>query len=237
MNTKKSVFNRKVGACKSATILILDRCASRPLEMKKYLIFLLEFVALSSFSQTREAFNNIDIVENKVIQTTDIYKSIVDSTIAEVLRIDEYLSKNQNSIEQQALTYNSNKPVKVYNNKWPEMLVTEINILRRSNGQIFYYAELPISESGDWSIMYTHYFDINGNVIAFKREANFFNTLCGDDLVNETSIYIFDKNHTLISKSYSLSDSQMQGIINDKDCMFNYDYEYIIMESLEDIVN
>ena len=203
---------------------------------KDFLIFLLLVVTSAGFGQTREAFNNIDIAESKVIKTTDSNKTLVESTLTEVKRIEEFISKNEDKVELMAITNNSDKPVKVVNGEWPDMVVVSINILRRPNGQIYYYAEYPMSESGDWFIGYAHYFDNDGNVIAFKRTANFFNAECTNGVAMEKSIYTFDQNHNLTSKSYSLTDSEEQDI-SSKTCWFNYDYEYVIGQTIADVVN
>ncbi len=151
--------------------------------MKKDLLILLLLVLYSSaFAQTREAINNLNIVENKVINAADSNKAAVESILKEVNRIEEFIATNEDKVELMAITPNSDIPVKVVNAEWPDMVLASFNILRRPNGQMYYYAEYPMSESGDWFIGYYHYFDKDGNVIAFKRIANFFNADCTDGI-------------------------------------------------------
>ncbi len=204
--------------------------------MKKELLILLLFAASSSvFAQKREVFNNLNIPEDTVIEATNAHRPYVESITAEVKKIDDLISTNQDQVELMAITYGSDKPVKVINREWPDRVVVSINILRRPNGQLYYYAEYPMSESGDWDIGYSHYFDSEGNVIAFRRIANFFNSECTDGVAKERSIYTFDKEFYLTSKSYQLTNSDGEDISR-RACWFNYDYEYTIAKTNKEVV-
>jgi hypothetical protein len=60
----------------------------------------------------------------------------------------------------------------------PEEAITTYYILKDSLGRVITISELPTSESGDWFIVLTHYFDKEGKTFAFERQANFFNSGC-----------------------------------------------------------
>ena len=201
---------------------------------KDFLLLSLLILSFSVFAQTRESINNLHVAEDTVIIAADQNRSKVESILTEVKRIEEFISANEDKVELMATTRGSQKPMKVVNGEWPDMVNTSINILRRPNGQIYYYAEYPMSESGDWFIGYSHYFDKEGNVVAFKRIANFFNAECTDEVAIEKSVYTFDNKHNLTSKTYSLTDSN--GIdLSQKLCWFNYDYDYTIGQTISDV--
>ena len=117
-------------------------------------------------------------------------------------------------------------------NDIPEAILNSYNIIRSNDNEILMIGEYPYSESGDWDISYLSYFDKNGNIVAFVRYCNFFNGLCAE-IVKETSIYYFDKNHNLVKKTYEIKDSDGNPL-NYTDCEFNYRYEYSIFKTLNE---
>src|SRR5687768_545076 len=61
------------------------------------------------------------------------------------------------------------KLVSVQHKQWPEGVETTYNVLTDSSGRIIRISEFPFSESGDWEMMYSHYFDSHGNTFAHER--------------------------------------------------------------------
>ncbi len=88
--------------------------------------------------------------------------------------------------------------------------------------------EIPYSESGDWHLEYTHYFDEAGRTIAFRRFSGFFNPP-----LKELSLDCFDPQGRLIKKSYALTDhdDKVAAKADDKD--FSDRHEYLIYPSWE----
>ena len=68
----------------------------------------------------------------------------------------------------------------ITNGKFPENVETTFNILKDSFGKVITVSEFPFSESGDWNIILTLYFDKDGKTFAFERQTNFFNSICTD---------------------------------------------------------
>ncbi|WP_258100355.1 hypothetical protein [Marinoscillum pacificum] len=127
-----------------------------------------------------------------------------------------------------AKTHSSDQFVKVIDDNWPDDVSASINILHTSNNQLYYFAEYPLSESGDWFIGYRYYINpSNGSLIAFERLANFFNSECTKGVAYEHSIYYFSIVGELVAKSYTLVDDE-DADISLKRCYFNYDYAYSI---------
>jgi hypothetical protein len=123
----------------------------------------------------------------------------------------------------------STKIVRVSDAKsWPELTVTSYIALTHDDGTVAAFQEVPVSESGDWFNTYTHYYDKQGNTIAFRRFSSFFNG-CPDSPANETSTYYYE-NHRLIAKDYSLKGDKNKVIKADK-CDFMYRYDYHIRKN------
>jgi hypothetical protein len=67
----------------------------------------------------------------------------------------------------------------------------------------------PMSESGDWSVEHTHYFDSDGNTFLFERHANAFNDCLPDgEVAFETVKQYCDADFKLIEKTDQLVDAK-----------------------------
>lgn len=58
---------------------------------------------------------------------------------------------------------------------WPDSLESSFGVAVDGEGHIVQVAEIPTSKSGDWSNVYTHYFDAEGRTRGFVRESLFLN--------------------------------------------------------------
>ena len=80
-------------------------------------------------------------------------------------------------------------------------------VLRDDKGHVVYAAEGPVSQSGDWSIQSTHYFDTTGAIAVVERRASFFNgcTLAKSDSVvglREIVTSYFAPRHRLVKRTF-----------------------------------
>ena len=123
-------------------------------------------------------------------------------------------------------------PITIKNGDFPDNVETSYNILKDSLGNIVTVSEFPFSESGDWSITFTHYFDKDGKIFAFERQTNFFNSICTDGVAYETRTEFYDSNFKLIDKTYKLVDKENRTLQKDS-CQFPYDYEYKISADID----
>ena len=94
-------------------------------------------------------------------------------------------------------------------------------------------AEIPFSESGDWYIAYTHYFDSKGNTYAFRRGANIFDNGVKGGVIYETSVRYYDKGFKLLSKSRTLKDGKGKSVKNDGH-IDAHNYKYNIYRNTTD---
>ena len=120
----------------------------------------------------------------------------------------------------------------VNNGDFPENVETTFNILKDSLGHIIRISEFPFSESGDWDITFSHYYDENGKTFAFERKTNFFNSVCTDGVAFETKTEFYDINFKSINKIYNLIDEKKQDLRN-KNCELPYDYEYKVSADID----
>ncbi|MBC5774051.1 hypothetical protein H8S95_08240 [Pontibacter sp. KCTC 32443] len=103
------------------------------------------------------------------------------------------------------------KLIEVVNEEWPEEVEVTYNILKDASGSIIRISESPYSESGDWDIVYSYYFDNNGNAYANERIVSAFNTYCPDGVLiegvsREIIVKLYNTNHTLIDSTHKMVD-------------------------------
>ncbi|MDR2840333.1 MAG: hypothetical protein LBV75_03565, partial [Paludibacter sp.] len=117
-----------------------------------------------------------------------------------------------------AKLYDKDVPIEIKNGNFPEDVATSYNILYDNTEQIIKVIEFPFSESGDWFISLTHYFDKDGKTFAFERKCNFFNA---EGIAYETQTEFFNGDFKPISTDYKLIDENGNTLQKD-DCDFPY---------------
>ena len=122
--------------------------------------------------------------------------------------------------------------IEIKNENFPENVEVTFNILKDSLGQIISATEFPFSESGDWNITLTHYFDKDGKTFAFERQTNFFNSICTAGVAYETQTEFYDNNFQKIHKMYTLVDEHNKALEKDN-CQFPYDYDYKVSVDID----
>ena len=120
-------------------------------------------------------------------------------------------------------------PQKVVNEKWPEDIETTYNIARNSFGKIIYVGEFPESYSGDWFLALRYYFSNNGKLIAFTKDYSYFNGNCGDGIVKEIEIELYDHQFKVIKKTRTLTDGDGK-YLSEEDCADSLDWLDIIKQ-------
>lgn len=114
----------------------------------------------------------------------------------------------------------------------PEEAITTYYILKDNLGKVITISELPTSESGDWFIVYTHYFDKTGKTFAFERQTNFFNSNCTDGIAYETKTELYNSDFKIINKTYKLVDEKNKALNKDS-CSLFYDYKYNVSPNID----
>lgn len=171
-------------------------------------------------------------LSNEKIKTNSTTGLIPEPDIIERLKyqkstIDTLFKRSIEKLIVLAKLADIDEPIIITNGDFPNNVETSYNILKDSLGHIVTISEFPFSESGDWNITFTHYFDKDGKIFAFERQTNFFNSICTDGAAYETRTEFFNRDFQLIDKTYKLVDQENRTLEKDS-CQFPYDYEYKI---------
>ena len=147
--------------------------------------------------------------------------------------IDTFYNHNKDKVKVLVKLVDKDELVEEKNNEYDEISCEKTFwLLKDSLNKIVTISEQPFSQSGDWNIVLTHYFDKDGKTFAFERQANFFNSICTDDVAYETQTEFYNNNFKLIDKMYKLVDKNNKPLQKDS-CQFPYDYEYKISADLD----
>lgn len=148
---------------------------------------------------------------------------------------DTLFSRSTNKLIVFAKITGKEKPVEIKNGDFPENVEVSYNLLKDKSGNTVLIKEFPFSESGDWDISYTHYFDENGNTYAFQRKTKFFDSTCTEDVAVETIVQFYSNNFQLLDKSYKLLDDKNRKLEKDK-CQPEYDLDYNIYSTRDKLL-
>lgn len=141
--------------------------------------------------------------------------------------IDTLFNQSKEHLIVLAKLVDKDEPIQIKNGIFPDNVETTFNILKDGSGQVITVSEFPFSESGDWNIILTHYFDKDGKTFAFERQTNFFNSICTVGVAYETQLEFYNSDFKLIDKMYKLVDQKNKPLQKDS-CQFPYNYEYKI---------
>lgn len=140
---------------------------------------------------------------------------------------DSLFNQHRDELIVLAKLTDTNEPKIIEAGMFPGNVETTFNILTDSLGQILRISELPYSESGDWLIVFSHYFDTDGKTFAFERQTNFFNSICTEGLAFETRSEFYTVDFQVLDKNYKLVDEKNIPLEKDN-CQLPYDYNYEI---------
>ncbi|MBB6611330.1 hypothetical protein H7F15_09800 [Pontibacter sp. Tf4] len=182
--------------------------------MKRLLLTLLSAAVLSCAQKVNKA----PVDESKQAYST---RELKERLYRQKAQTDTLFSKNLDEVKVLVKVKDTNKPVEVFNEAWPEEIEETYNILKDASGRIIRISESPYSESGDWDIVYSYYFDENGDTYAYERKISAFNTFCPDggiieDVSQETVVKLYGLNHALIDSTYKMVDQNAVDITASK---------------------
>jgi len=140
--------------------------------------------------------------------------------------IDTLFNHSKDKLIVLAKLVDKDELIQIKNGNFPDNVETTFNVLKDSLGQIITASEFPFSESGDWYIILTHYFDKDGKTFAFERQTNFFNSICTEGVAYETQTEFYNSDFQLIDKMYKLVDEKNKTLQKDS-CQFDYEYKVL----------
>lgn len=144
------------------------------------------------------------------------------------VEIDSFVSQNPKNLTVLVKLIDKKKLLKVENEKYPEpeYIETTFDIVKDNQGKIIYACEIPESQSGDWYIAKSHYFDENGNTFAFEMQKNEFGSMCAE-ITYETQTEYFESNFKLIGNNYILKDEKGKNLKKEDCDLRNGDHKVI----------
>lgn len=130
------------------------------------------------------------------------------------------------------------EPVEVAQDQSPEGVQTTFTLLADPAGKVLRISEFRASESGDWSVTYSHYFDADGNTFAHERRVSALNTFCpgepnpSDRLSTETIVRLYSSAHQLLDSTYRLADDRNRELTG-KDCRQEAESDLLVFSSID----
>jgi hypothetical protein len=90
---------------------------------------------------------------------------------------------------------------------WPDSTDVSYNVYRDGKGQVRLAYQSPYSQSGDWNLNLSHYFDSRESTFLMERQMSFFNGCWNDSSgtvigVRETSTSYFDASGRLVGRDF-----------------------------------
>jgi hypothetical protein len=196
--------------------------------MKNPLLFLTILLVLISACQPNNHTStptSSRLPEPDIAERLKYQKAVIDRSIADSNYQPEMLVKLTEEVELIVLK----------DSVLPDETETSFNIYRDSLQRIVAITESPYSQSGDWFLTLTHYFDNNGQTFAFERQTNFFNSGCTNGVAYETKTDYYTDDFTLIGKDYKLVDEQGRNLKKDS-CTFLYEYDHKVLPGLKEFL-
>ncbi len=172
------------------------------------------------------------ISEDSLISTSDAIDQVaVSKAKSLIVNSDSLLEAGNDQIK---ICFQFNREhweKKMVTETWPSAYQYLYTVVKQ-NGRVLSISVIPYSEHGKFFLRYVHYFDENGTTIAFRRESNFYGSLCHDKVAFETSLYVYLAGK-LIFKDYWVKNSKGE-LLNPWLCKFPYHYDYQIYSSLKE---
>ncbi|HEY8781824.1 MAG TPA: hypothetical protein VIM16_09435 [Mucilaginibacter sp.] len=148
--------------------------------------------------------------------------------------IDQYITKHSKTLIVFVKVPGKKDLAMVKNDKWPDEIEYTVNILKNSSGKIIFIAQMLDSESGDWSIIYKHYFDEQGNTYAFSKAEFFFDDNIKSGAVHLRVLNYYDTGFNVINKINQLTDGNDKVLKGDKNLYNQFHNDYSIYKNLSD---
>ena len=159
-----------------------------------------------------------------------------DSTLSTVkgkkAAIDKYLEAHTKSVIVLVKVPGKKNLVFVKNEHWPDNVEYTYDIYKNPIGKIIFIAQTPYSESGDWNIIYKHYFDEHGNTCAFSKEESIFNDSVKGGVAREILLNYYDEKFKIINNSNILTDEDFHPIKGNIKAYEFPEYEYRVYKNV-----
>lgn len=123
---------------------------------------------------------------------------------------------------------------KVENDQWPDSVECTYNVYKNHAGEIIFIAKIPFSESGDWDIVYKHYFDQEGHTFAFTKEESYFDDNVKGGIVRKKLVDFYDGAFKTIHHSTRMVDKDYHLLSGNMDNFDVQEFPYHIYKNRAD---
>lgn len=171
--------------------------------------------------------NNRPVPASRSIPEPDLIERLKYQKAA----IDTLYDRSRDKIEVLIKLNDSSRLVPFKDSILPDETEVSYFVLRDSLHHIVQITESPYSQSGDWYITLTHYFDPAGKTFSFVRHTNFFNSECTEGVAYETKTEFYNDAFQFVGRDYRLEDEKGESLPKDS-CNFLYEYEYKVFPAL-----
>lgn len=189
--------------------------------MKTFLLLLVILIALISCRHR----------QNHSVSQKD---SILLAQKGKKSRIDKYVNSHGKSVITFVKVPGKNELLRVQNKQWPDEIEYTYNIYRDEPGKIIFIAETPFSESGDWAIVYKHYFDDEGNTFVFIEQQSIFDDEVKGGIVRELLVNYYGDSFKKLKQINKITDADYLPIKRSRGDFDFRDDEYDIYKNLND---
>jgi hypothetical protein len=171
-------------------------------------------------------------------QPTSTSRLVPEPDISERLQyqkalIDTLFSHNKDSVEVLVKLTDKADLIPYKDSILPDETETSFYVLRDSLKHIVAITESPYSQSSDWFLTLTHYFDKNEHTFSFERQMNFFNSGCTEGVAYETRIEFYNNELKPVRKEYKLVDEKGKDLTKDS-CELMYDNDYKVLPNVKE---
>lgn len=154
----------------------------------------------------------------------------------ERIRIDDYKYANKKQQTFLVKVQGSKKLRKATEGEWPENTEYIYSIVKDKQGRVIRVEQSPYSQSGDWYIGYTHYFDAKGHTFCFEKVETLFDESVKGGLVMLTTLQYYNAANKMVSEKTTLTDKNSRPLKR-KISSFNFrDDKYVVYKTSGDCV-
>jgi hypothetical protein len=130
--------------------------------------------------------------------------------------IDKYIRSHRKAVITLVKIPGKTELVIVKNEQWPDEVEYTYSVYKDGSGEIIFIAQTPFSESGDWNVVYKHYFDGDGNTCAFSKLESLFDDGVKGGIVRELLTNYYDKNFKILKQIDKLTDQEYKPVKKSK---------------------
>jgi hypothetical protein len=167
--------------------------------------------------------------------------SLIDSVslklAAKKEAIDHYIETHTKQVIVLVKVPGNKNLLAVKNDRWPDEIEYTYDIYKNQAEKIIFIAQIPFSESGDWDIVYKHYFDEQGNTFAFCKQESIFNDDVKGSIVRAILLNYYDENFNKVSQITKLTDKDYRTIKKNKNDYDFREYKYSIYKNINECLS